>query len=55
MTVMEAIKKDSGALKVLVDSESAVESIARQIKREKRTLEILRTDQEMTLLIGPKN
>ncbi|MDR1083314.1 MAG: sulfurtransferase TusA family protein [Deltaproteobacteria bacterium] len=54
MMVMEAMKKDPGPLTVLVDSESAVESIARNLKREKRTLDISRSGSDVTLNIGPK-
>jgi TusA-related sulfurtransferase len=55
MMVLEAMKNDPGPLTVLVSSQSAVDSITRTVPREKRTLEVCRTDgDDITLKIGAK-
>jgi hypothetical protein len=54
MLVMEALKNEPGSFVVLVDSESALESVLRAVKKEKRTTEEARAGSEITINIGPK-
>ncbi|MDR1870952.1 MAG: sulfurtransferase TusA family protein [Deltaproteobacteria bacterium] len=51
--VMSALKKEKGPITVLINSESAFESISRTLKSQKRTVAISRNGDEITLEIGP--
>lgn len=53
MMARDALSKNSGPVTVLVDSESSVESVQRSAKKFKRTLEIVRDDQSVSLNFGP--
>jgi hypothetical protein len=54
MLALEAMKKNVGPLTVIVDTESATESIERAVKREKRVYLIVRTGSVATFQIEGK-
>jgi hypothetical protein len=53
MLVMEALKKDKshGPMTILVDSESALESVLRVLNKEKRRTEVSRSGDETTVKV----
>jgi hypothetical protein len=54
MMVMEGLKNEAGPFITLVDTESALESVVRAVKKEKRTAEVSRSGHQATITIGPK-
>ncbi|MDR0548174.1 MAG: sulfurtransferase TusA family protein [Deltaproteobacteria bacterium] len=55
MMAQAALAKDSGPVVIIVDSESAVESVLRVLAREKREVAVTRSGQETTITAGPKS
>ncbi|MDR2142264.1 MAG: sulfurtransferase TusA family protein [Deltaproteobacteria bacterium] len=53
LMALEALKKEKGQLTIVVDSESALESIERALRREKRAVQVTRSGEEVSIAIGP--